>query len=103
MKAGDYRDRVEWLQRTVVASDGFGERTATFPSQGFLWCAIEDIGANRESKKEGEKQVSTATVRIRNRPAVAAGDKLVGVLATMLVKTVTREPSGNELSCEVEW
>ncbi len=97
-RAGSYADRLEWGQKTAGTPDAFGDRkpSTTYPSQGYLWCAVEDVGASRETKKEGERQLTTATVRIRNAPAVAAGDRL----GDWTVLTVTA--GANELTCEVE-
>lgn len=101
--AGQYVDRVEWLKRTKGVPDSFGDRkpTDTYPSQGYLWAAIEDVAANRSTEKESERQLTSGTVRIRNYPAVVAGDRLVdGDGQTWTVKTVIA--GDNEISCEVE-
>ncbi|VTR95238.1 : Phage_H_T_join [Gemmata massiliana] len=99
--AGAYRYRLEWLQRTKGAPTSFGERQDTFPSQGHLWCAVEDVAGNRDTQKESERQLTTATVRARNYPAVVAGDRLVDADAnTWTVKTAVE--GDNEMVLEVE-
>lgn len=100
-KAGDYQTRLQWMKRTKSTADGYGDRKATdiYPSQGWLWCAIEDVAANRESRKEGERQVTSANVRLRNYPAIVAGDRLAGE-HVWTVLTVTE--GDNETICEVE-
>ncbi|MDY3558120.1 head-tail adaptor protein [Gemmata sp. JC673] len=101
-RAGDYRDRVQWLQR-VKGKDGFGDRRAgdTWTDAGALWAAIEDVIANREGVKESEKQKTSATVRLRNYPGVVAGDKLQDLDGNVwLVKTAVN--GDNELTCDVE-
>jgi hypothetical protein len=102
-RAGTYRDRVEWLQKTKGVPDTFGDRkpTFTYPSQGFLWAVVEDVAGGRESRLEAKRQVSTANVRLRNYPAVVAGDRLSAVLGTMTVLSVVG--GDNEVTCEVEW
>jgi head-tail adaptor len=101
MRAGEYRTRLEWLQRTPGTPDGFGQRADTYPSQGYLWGAVEDLVGGRETAKESERQVTTATVRLRNYPAVVAGDRLldVGLDTTWTVEHAVR--GDNELVCEV--
>lgn len=101
--AGGYTDRVEWLQRTKGVPDSFGDRkpTLTYPSQGFLWAAVEDVAAGQESRLEAKRQVNTASVRVRNYPGVVAGDRLSAVLGTFTVLTVVQ--AENEITCEVEW
>ena len=100
--AGGYRDRLEWLKQTKGTASGFGEKPSTYPSQGFLWCAVEDVAAGRVTEKESERQQTTATVRIRNYPAVAPGDRLhdVGRGELWTVRTVAR--GDNETRAEVD-
>lgn len=102
MRAGDYRDRVQWLQRAKGA-DTFGDRRAgdTYTPEGYLWGVIEDVSANREERKGANVQVTSATVRLRNYPAVVAGDRLQDLDGNVwTVKTVAA--GDNEVTCDVE-
>lgn len=96
--AGEYPDRLEHKRRRVAGRDGFGQTVDVFDSRGFLWGAVENIQGNRAGTKEGERDRYTATVRLRNYPAVVAGDQLAG----LTVWTVESVVSGdNETICEV--
>lgn len=75
--AGDYAERLNWQRRTPGTPDSFGQRPDTFPSVADLWAAIEDSSGGRSSSKESEHQVITATIRVRQYPAIKAGDRLV--------------------------
>ena len=99
--AGGYNTRLEWLQRTAGTPDGYGQRRDTYPSQGYLWCALEDVAGNRTVEKESEKQVTSATVRIRNYPAVVPGDRL-GDADGGIWTVKTAVAGDNETLCEVE-
>jgi len=104
MRAGDYCIRLEWLKRIPDAQpDSFGQRPRTHESAGYLWCAIDEATANRETEKESEGQKTSATVRIRNYPAIVAGDRLYDAAEddTWEVKTA-RATDDNETVCEVE-
>jgi len=86
--AGEYDTRLEWFKKTQGGVDEFGQRHDEFyPSQGYLWGAVEAAAAGRSSEMESERQETTATVRLRNFPAVAAGDRL-------------RDRDGNEWTIE---
>jgi head-tail adaptor len=75
--AAYFIDHLEWLKRTqAAAGDGFGQKADAFTSQGFLWCATADLAGGRRTAKESERQERTATVRIRGRVGVVAGDRL---------------------------
>lgn len=100
MKAGDYRDRLEWLKRTRATKDGFGAPVETYPSQGYLWCAVEEVTANRESVKDAQRQVTTATIRVRNFPAIGPGDRLSG--GGFVWSVLTAVAGDNETTCEVD-
>lgn len=104
MKAGDYSTRLEWLSRVTDATpDPFGQRPLTFQSAGYLWCAVEDLNPTRPTEKESEAQKTTATIRIRNYPAVMAGDRLYDAAEddTWTIKTA-HATDDNETICEVE-
>jgi head-tail adaptor len=98
--AGEYRTRLEWLRRTPGTPDGFGQRQDTFDPQGWLWCAIEDLAANRVTEQESERHQVTASVRIRNYPAVAPGDRLRGTDGREW-EVRTAVEGDNEVLCEV--
>lgn len=103
MGAGHFIDHLEWLQRGRGAGDGFGQKADTFASQGYLWCAVEDLDGGRASAKESEHQERTATVRIRQRPGVAAGDRLRDPIRgdVWTVTATTFDRRANELVCDV--
>lgn len=100
-RAGDYATRLEWLRRTPGAKTPAGERPATYPSAGHLWAAVEDLVGSRETAQESERQLTTATVRLRNYPGVQPGDRLrdAGLGHLWTVGHVVR--GDNELVCEV--
>lgn len=104
MKAGDYSTRLEWLKRLPHAKpDTFGQRPRTHESAGYLWCAVDDPTSNRESEKESEGQKTSATVRIRNYPAVLAGDRLSDPNEGHMWEVMTaRATDDNETVCEVQ-
>jgi hypothetical protein len=103
-RAGAFIDRLEWLKRLPTAKgDGFGQRPqGAFESKGHLWCAVEDIAANRETRKESERQVTTATIRIRNYPGVKAGDQLRDAILGQTWDVRSAVELDNETVCEVE-
>lgn len=100
-KAGDYSTRLEWLKRGPGNPDTFGQREETWIPQGYLWGAVENVVAARVTESESEKQETSATIRLRNYPAVGPGDKLreVGSGAEWTVETAVE--GENEIECEV--
>ncbi|HEX4608855.1 MAG TPA: head-tail adaptor protein, partial [Urbifossiella sp.] len=76
MTAGEYPWRFEWLKKSAGTPDGFGQPSDSFPSQGTLWGALEGLSGSRTGSKESERQDVSATIRLRNYPAIAAGDRL---------------------------
>lgn len=101
MGAGEYDDRLEWQKRTPGTKDGVGQRTDTYPSQGYLWGAVDDLSGGRAGYQESNRQTVTATIRVRNHPGVVAGDRLerAGLGEVWTVEHVVR--GDNELVCEV--
>jgi hypothetical protein len=99
-RAGDYRDRLEWLKRTAGGTDAPGQRQFTYPSQGYLWCAVEDLAANRETVKNVERQVTAANVRVRGEVALLPGDRLADGETVWTVLTVVA--GDNETLLEVD-
>jgi head-tail adaptor len=101
--AGEYIDRLEWLQRSTAGRtlDGFGQASDPFASQGFLWGVVEDLRGGRVTEQASEHDETTATIRLRNSPAVVAGDRLVdlGRGEAWRVLSVTR--GVNEVLCGV--
>lgn len=100
MGAGKYSSRVEWLRRTKVSADGYGQPSYGYPSRGYLWAAVEEMAANRETKQESERQVTTTVVRIRGYIDVSVSDRLRILGAYYDVKTA--RTGDNETICEVE-
>lgn len=99
MPAGDYPTRFEWLKRTPGDPDGFGQRADGHPSQGYLWGVVEDLAGGRASAQESERAEITATVRLRNLPAVVAGDRLSAGGAVWTVESAVE--GDNELILDV--
>lgn len=99
--AGEYDTPLEWRKRAGRTADGFGQPADQFTGQGTLWAAVEDLVGGRASGKESEGQQTTATVRLRNYPGVAAGDRLydAGRGELWTVDHVARDV--NELRCGV--
>jgi hypothetical protein len=99
--AGAYSDRLTWLKLTAGPADGFGQKPKVYDSQGLLWGVVEDVAGGRETRKESERMVVSAVIRLRNYPAVAPGDQLRdgrGDVWTLL----TAVKLDNEVYCEVE-
>ena len=103
MKAANaYPDRLEWLKRVAGGggTDGFGQKTDAYPSQGYLWGALEDRTGGRTTEQERERQQATATIRLRNFTAVVAGYRLKdGYGETWTVESVVR--GDQETVCDV--
>lgn len=102
MRAGDYRTRLTWLRTTLGTPDGFGQKPEETTALGSLWCAVEDVVANRESRKESERQITTATIRVRNYPDVRPGDQLRDDGESTTWTVLTAVAGDNETLCEVE-
>jgi head-tail adaptor len=99
--AGEYVDRLDWGQRTKGTPDSFGQAVYTFPTQGFLWGVVEEVAGLRVTEMESEKQQTTATIRLRNYPAVAAGDRLTDGLGRVW-RILSAVRGDVEVLCEVE-
>lgn len=102
--AGEYRERLTWLRRVKAPAgtrDGFGQRADQFAEVGPLWAAVEGQSGLRTTSKESEGDQVTATVRVRQYPAIVAGDRLRSVRwgDVWTVESVVR--GDNELSLEV--
>lgn len=102
MAAGAFIDRLEWLKRAAGTPDTFGARVDVYTSQGTLWCAVEDVAGTRATEQERERQLTTASIRVRNLVGIAAGDRLrdAALAETWTVRTVVGR--GNETVCEVD-
>lgn len=102
--AGDYLDLVEWMKRNLAGRthDRVGQATDAFVSQGYLWSAIEIVTGGRVTELASERQQTTATIRIRNYPAVLAGDKLVDQGHGDTWKVLSAARGSDEVLCEVE-
>lgn len=100
MGAGDYHDRLEWRKRVPGGRDSFGQPVDTYPSKGFLWGVVENVQGNRTGEKEQQREQLSATIRLRNYPAVKAGDQLAdGDGGVWTVGSVVA--GDNETTCEV--
>lgn len=103
--AGHFIDHLEWLKRVPGAggTDGFGQKTDGHPNQGYLWCAIENLAGGRATAKESERQERTATIRIRGRVGIAAGDRLrnPALSEVWTVGSVVWIRADNETVCDV--
>jgi head-tail adaptor len=102
MKAGDYNTRLEWLRKSKGSRDSFGQREDPYTPAGYLWGAVEDVAAGRTTEKQSEKQLTSATIRIRNFPDVAAGDKLREVASGAEWEVLTVVDGDNEIEIEAE-
>lgn len=103
MAAGKYSTRFAWLKAVNGPPDSFGERgEPSTVAAGFLWGELADVGATRSTELESERQLTTGTIRIRNYPAIAAGDQLrdAGLGTLWLVRSVVT--GDNERICTVE-
>lgn len=101
--AGSYNTRLAWLKLVTGPPDGFGQKPRTNTTQdGYLWGAVEDPAGARETRKESERVVVSAVIRLRNYPPVRPGDQLRddGRGDTWTVLTAVR--LDNEVYCEVE-
>lgn len=75
--AGEYCDRVEWLQRSIEKDTTNGQDKELFTSVGYLWASVELNSGRRQRDYGADQTGADATVRIRNYPAVSALDRLV--------------------------
>lgn len=102
MAAGGYPERFRWLrrQRAAGGTSATGQKTDTFTAFGHLWGVTDDVVGGRASAKESERQVTTATVRLRNYPDVRAGDRLDSAGTVWTVLHVVA--GANEILCDVE-
>lgn len=101
MDAGEYDTPFTHRKKTRGSKDTLGARHDTYPDQpGYLWGALDDVNGGRGTAQEVERAEYTATVRLRNYPAVEPGDRLVDDLGDVwTVETVVR--GANELLVDV--
>lgn len=101
--AGGYNTRLAWLKQQTGPPDPFGQKPKSNAQlDGYLWGAVEDVAGARETRKESERLVVSAVIRLRNYPRVRPGDQLRddGTGDTWAVLTAVR--LDNETYCEVE-
>jgi hypothetical protein len=102
MDAGAYSIPFVWSVYALGSADNFGEKPRGYTAGGTLWgTPAENVNANSEVKQQGEKQITRATIRVRNFPTVKPLDKLTDDLARVwrVVNTVRGD---NEIICDVE-
>lgn len=102
MAAGEYSTRFTWLRRTQGPADSFGQKHDLFPVMGTLWGALEGADSSRQTRLESDRQEDTATVRVRNSPAILPGDILRECGSGTEWTVLTTTGGANELVCEVE-
>lgn len=101
--AGEYDVRVEWFKKTPGGVDSFGARLdAVVESQGYLWGAIDDRAVARVTEKESNRQLFTATIRLRNYPEVGPGDTLREAGTGIEWTVLTAQELDDEVACEAE-
>jgi head-tail adaptor len=100
--AGDYPTRFTWKRRQQGAPDTFGEKPDEYPVLGTLWGAVENLGAARVTEKASERQETTATIRLRNYPAVKPLDVLRDMGTGDEWEVETAVAGDNEIVCEVK-
>ncbi|MEO8082697.1 MAG: hypothetical protein ABI780_02680 [Ardenticatenales bacterium] len=99
--AGEYRDRLEWKLHTYGDPDSFGQKPDVYTSQGYLWGAVDDVAGGNADYLESDQPSTSATIRLRNAPAVNPLDQLIdaGRSETWFVSNITR--GDNEVICQV--
>lgn len=102
MAAGKYPTRFEWRRKTAGTPDTFGQKPKEHENLGSLWGAVEDLAANRTTEKESERQLTSATIRLRNYPEVAPGDLLREAGSGVEWSVRTAIEGDNEIECEAE-
>ena len=107
--AGEYDARLEWRRKAAGAKDTFGERPQTaapvltsYDVLGHLWAAVEGLSAGEESRLDAKRQVTRATVRVRNWPAVRPRDELYDPEWDQVWRVVSVRRGDNELVADVE-
>jgi head-tail adaptor len=101
MAAGQYKDRLTWLKRTVAKNPNNGQDEETFTENGFLWGSVE-LTTGRKSIDYGAEQTGAdATIRLRNYPTVSALDRLELKAEGELWVIDHVRRGDNELICEV--
>lgn len=99
--AGEYDSRLAWLRKSPGEIDAFGQRFPGNPFLGHLWGVVEDVAASRETVNGSSRMVTSAMIRVRNYPALVAGDQLrdEGLGDVWTVSVVWR--GDDEVLCEV--
>lgn len=101
MAAGEYTTLFTWLRRKQGEPDTFGEKAEEFEHLGNLWGVAEDLAAGRVTQKASERQETSATIRLRNYPAVKPLDVLRDAGGGDEWEIETAIAGENEMVCEV--
>ena len=93
-----------WNKYTSSARDAFNQAVDTYPSQGTLWGSLEDQSSNRGHNFGGPQTSKSATVRLRQFPAVSPKDYLVNSRTgvTYHVDSLYQDWAANETVCVCE-
>jgi head-tail adaptor len=101
MAAGQYKDRLTWLKRTVAKNPTNGQDEETFTENGFLWGSVELTTGRKATDYGAEQTGADATIRLRNYPTVSALDRLELQTEGELWVIDHVRRGDNELICEV--
>jgi SPP1 family predicted phage head-tail adaptor len=101
MAAGQYKDRLTWLKRTVTKNPNNGQDEETFTVNGSLWGSVEPTTGRKAIDYGAEQTGADATIRLRNYPTVSALDRLELPAEGELWVIDHVRRGDNELVCEV--
>lgn len=97
-KTGSYNNRCTWLQRSTSTSS-IGQQEETFSSNGYLWCAIDNVSGRKQTDYGAQRTGNYSTIRIRNYPAITAVDRLQDNLDNIwVIESITK--GDNETICD---
>jgi|SRR5947209_2461566 len=101
--AGKYLIPFTWMQYTTSSRDSLNQAVESYTSNGTLWGSLEDLGGNRGNGLGGPQTEKTATVRIRQLPALAAKDRLTDTRTgiTYEIDSIYPDWQANETVCTV--
>jgi hypothetical protein len=101
--AGAYRVRYQWQRNGLADPDGAGQKARDYEAGGFLWGTdAELMDAGEDERGGGKRQRTTATIRVRNHPAVRPRDVLYSAEWDETWKVMTVQRGDNEMLLGVE-
>lgn len=73
--AGDYWNKVTWLQHSYVTDTNNGQKKDTYADNGKLWCWVEEKKAKEEPQYGARNHVVEVSVHLRGYPEVGEKDR----------------------------